>query len=258
MPPVALGILQRKGVCKIRHLDVGTLWLQEKEAQRRITLGRVKGENNPADLGTKHLTEETMLKHTRTMNQHFVDGRAGAASKLLKSLALARAPRLPLLWTGEIPPAVWQKKNGGTVWTRVYRGARALRGAEEELGPGLSWNKVVRYKAVDTATGETLEDCDVTKVAANEPRLHRRLPRPVDLTVELEVCANAASKETASEEGSSEDPRASTSTEPRGGAAGEGRGVRASEFLQQVQTEASEKISMALSRAFEASFSLGK
>ena len=236
----ALGILQRKGVGKIRHLDVGTLWLQEKEAQRRITLGRVKGENNPADLGTKHLTEETMLKHTRTMNQHFVDGRAGAASKLLKSLALARAPRLPLLWTGEIPPAVWQKKNGGTVWTRVYRGARALRGAEEELGPGLSWNKVVRYKAVDTATGETLEDCDVTKVAANEPRLHRRLPRPVDLTVELEVCANAASKETASEEGSSEDPRASTSTEPRGGAAGEGRGVRASEFLQQVQTEASD------------------
>ena len=29
----ALGILQRKGVGKIRHLDVGCLWLQEKEAR---------------------------------------------------------------------------------------------------------------------------------------------------------------------------------------------------------------------------------
>ena len=53
----ALGILQRKGVGKIRHLDVGCLWLQEKEAREQIRLAKEPGETNPADIGTKHLSE---------------------------------------------------------------------------------------------------------------------------------------------------------------------------------------------------------
>ena len=36
----ALGVLQRQGVGKIRHLEVGALWLQEKETQRRFTTRR--------------------------------------------------------------------------------------------------------------------------------------------------------------------------------------------------------------------------
>ena len=54
----ALGILQRKGVGKIRHLDVGCLWLQEKEAREILKLAKEPGETNPADIGTKHLTQE--------------------------------------------------------------------------------------------------------------------------------------------------------------------------------------------------------
>ena len=38
----ALGILQRKGVGKVRHLDVGCLWLQEKETRELILDERVK------------------------------------------------------------------------------------------------------------------------------------------------------------------------------------------------------------------------
>ena len=39
----ALGILQRKGVGKIRHLDVGRLWLQEKEAREQLRLVKEPG-----------------------------------------------------------------------------------------------------------------------------------------------------------------------------------------------------------------------
>ena len=36
----ALGILQRNGVGKIRHLDVGCLWLREKEAREQVRLAK--------------------------------------------------------------------------------------------------------------------------------------------------------------------------------------------------------------------------
>ena len=45
----ALGILQRKGVEKIRHLDVGCLWFQEKEAREQLRLAKEPGETNLAD-----------------------------------------------------------------------------------------------------------------------------------------------------------------------------------------------------------------
>ena len=67
------------------------------------------------------------MRHTTAMNQFFAEGRAEAASKLLRSLVLVRAPRLPLLWTGEVQPSAWSKSAGATVWTRVYKGARAQR-----------------------------------------------------------------------------------------------------------------------------------
>ena len=227
----ALGILQRKGVGKIRHLDVGALWLQEKEAQRRLTLSKIKGENNPADLGTKHLTEETMLRHVRMLSQSFAEGRAEVASKLLNSLVLVRVPKLPLLWTGEVQSKGWSKGAGTNVWTRTFKNARALRGAEEWLCPKVTWSDVVSYRAVDTATGETLEHCDVLNLAADDRRLHRKLARPVDLSVELEVRANAASEVAPSEEGSSVDPRDSTGSREAGADSGE--------FLRQSQAKPS-------------------
>ena len=48
----ALGILQRQGVGRVRHLDVGVLWLQEQQLRRLIELTKVLGTRNPADLMT--------------------------------------------------------------------------------------------------------------------------------------------------------------------------------------------------------------
>ena len=91
----ALGILQRKGVGKIRHLDVGCLWLQEKEAREQLRLAKEPGESNPADLGTKHLSEEVMVRHLTRMSCEFRDGRPVSSSKVIASAVSRRAPVAP-------------------------------------------------------------------------------------------------------------------------------------------------------------------
>ena len=52
---VAIGIASRSGLGKLRHLETHTLWLQEKVRTGAITVKKVRGEVNPADLFTKHL-----------------------------------------------------------------------------------------------------------------------------------------------------------------------------------------------------------
>ena len=39
----ALGILERQGVGRVRHLDIGVLWLQEQLLRRVVELTKVLG-----------------------------------------------------------------------------------------------------------------------------------------------------------------------------------------------------------------------
>ena len=45
----AIGIANRKGNGKLRHVKVGTLWVQHLAEEEEIILRKVKGENNVAD-----------------------------------------------------------------------------------------------------------------------------------------------------------------------------------------------------------------
>ena len=54
----ALGIIECPGVGRVRHLDAGTLWLQEQQLRNVIELRKVAGFENLSDLLTKHLTDE--------------------------------------------------------------------------------------------------------------------------------------------------------------------------------------------------------
>ena len=49
----ALGILERRGVGRVRHLDVGMLWLQEQRLREVIEFMKVAGTENVAHLCTK-------------------------------------------------------------------------------------------------------------------------------------------------------------------------------------------------------------
>ena len=53
--PVAKSIASRRGVGKIRHIEVNQLWLQEKAAQGEVKIHKIPGDENPADILTKHV-----------------------------------------------------------------------------------------------------------------------------------------------------------------------------------------------------------
>ena len=51
--PAALGIMNRKGLGRTRHIDTGMLWIQQTAAEKRLEYGKVLGTDNPAGLLTK-------------------------------------------------------------------------------------------------------------------------------------------------------------------------------------------------------------
>ena len=63
----ALGILQRQGVDRARHLDVGVLWLQEQQLRRLAELTKVLGTRNPTDSMSKNLTREQLVSILRCL-----------------------------------------------------------------------------------------------------------------------------------------------------------------------------------------------
>ena len=78
----ALGVVHRKGLGKIRHIDTNTLWVQQAAYTKKIQYLKVLGLNNPADIFTKHLPEEPRTRHSKTIGLEFLTGRAGMAPEL--------------------------------------------------------------------------------------------------------------------------------------------------------------------------------
>ena len=79
----ALGIASRSGLGKLRHLETHTLWVQEKVRTGAISLKKVWGEVNPADLFTKHLpSREKVHQLLGLFNCEYRTGRAAAAPLL--------------------------------------------------------------------------------------------------------------------------------------------------------------------------------
>ena len=78
----AKGIASRRGLGKVRHLEVQYLWVQEKVANGTLTLHKVRGEFNPADLLTKHVNRSTLEKMMRLFNLQYMSGRSEQCPEL--------------------------------------------------------------------------------------------------------------------------------------------------------------------------------
>ena len=59
----AIGIANRVGAGKVRHIEVNQLWLQEKVFKGEIVITKVKGEQNLADASTKMVDAKTLSDH---------------------------------------------------------------------------------------------------------------------------------------------------------------------------------------------------
>ena len=76
----AKGIIERRGICKVKHIDIDNLWLQEQEARRLLPLGKIEGTKNPADLMTKNLAEASVERHVKSLHLSWEEGRAQSAA----------------------------------------------------------------------------------------------------------------------------------------------------------------------------------
>ena len=81
----AIGICSRQGLGKLRHLDTHTLWIQQAVRTRRLDLKKVPGEQNPADLLTKHSNSRQRLEDlVNLFGCRYLGGRAENAPQVRK------------------------------------------------------------------------------------------------------------------------------------------------------------------------------
>ena len=78
----ALGIIHRQGLGKLRHLDTSTLWVQQAARAKLIEYIKVPGEDNPADILTKHLAAEPRERHAARCGLIYLEGRAAIAPRV--------------------------------------------------------------------------------------------------------------------------------------------------------------------------------
>ena len=79
----AIGIARRKGMGKIRHLDVSDLWVQDKIRSGALDLVKVPGDQNPADSLTKYVDHSILVKSLARMNLHLREGRPESAPEAM-------------------------------------------------------------------------------------------------------------------------------------------------------------------------------
>ena len=59
----------------VRHLNTSWSWVQEKEASRELQYHKVEGSDHGADLFTKALDRDSIVRHTEAVGREFMFGR---------------------------------------------------------------------------------------------------------------------------------------------------------------------------------------
>ena len=53
-----IGTLHRRGLGKLRHVEVEELWLQQEVSKKKVSITKIKGVENTADIGTKPIKKD--------------------------------------------------------------------------------------------------------------------------------------------------------------------------------------------------------
>ena len=78
----AIGIARRRGLGKLRHLDVEDLWVQEKVRSKAVEICKVLGTDNPADIFTKYVDAAILNKALKQMGLRSEAGRQKTSSSI--------------------------------------------------------------------------------------------------------------------------------------------------------------------------------
>ena len=72
----ALGIAKRDGAGKLRHINVRSLWLQEKKLRSEVSFNKISGEDDPADGLIKHVRQALAQKYASSTGIRLSQDRA--------------------------------------------------------------------------------------------------------------------------------------------------------------------------------------
>ena len=75
----AMGMVARKGMGKVRHIEVSELWIQDAVRNKVLTVNKVKGDDNPSDILTKYIEQGNIHQHCHGMRLVPEGGRPDSA-----------------------------------------------------------------------------------------------------------------------------------------------------------------------------------
>ena len=80
----AIGIVDREGLGRVRHLAAADLWIQQRVRRSEMAVSKLPGRDNLVDLGTKGLDSVTLSRHMATRGFVHRDSRAEFVPALKK------------------------------------------------------------------------------------------------------------------------------------------------------------------------------
>ena len=66
-----IGMVARKGLGSVKHIEASSLWIQDHVRQKKLTLGKVDTLETPADMLTKNLVNKKLNKHAARLGYRF-------------------------------------------------------------------------------------------------------------------------------------------------------------------------------------------
>ena len=148
----AMGMAQRVGLNKVRHVEVDVLWIQEQQARKLFPLRKIPGPRNPSDLCTKNVPASLVEQYMEQISVRPADGRAAVAqqlhilhdNKLVNASGEVGVLLIPVIG-GQANPSVNASSSGGAQLGEVT-GGRGLK----DSGKGLSKKKSAEERCVDS------------------------------------------------------------------------------------------------------------
>ena len=71
----AKGISSRRGLGKVRHIELSQLWLQDQVARGKVSIRKIRGDDNFSDSLTKHSNPERIQQTMRGTMSKIIGGR---------------------------------------------------------------------------------------------------------------------------------------------------------------------------------------
>ena len=125
-----MGICGRQGLGKLRHLDTQCLWVQQRVRDRSFELRKVRGDDNPADLFTKHLTSAPRVQDLlQKFGCEYAEGRAKSAPELRVAIGTTKGELLASVTEDDTEELILQVEMEATT---VWDGYRFPTTADEE------------------------------------------------------------------------------------------------------------------------------